>query len=97
MRRWAILGLLATATACGGSSGGTDGGVDAGSTDAGAGDAGTGDAGTGDAGMSGPPTCALGGRSYPQNTCTETLQCGGGRWGSRATNPMDCRRNGHPG
>ncbi|MFO0727900.1 MAG: hypothetical protein U1E65_29240 [Myxococcota bacterium] len=34
MRRWAILGLLATATACGGSSGGTDGGVDAGSTDA---------------------------------------------------------------
>ncbi|MFO0602934.1 MAG: GH25 family lysozyme [Polyangiales bacterium] len=70
------------------------GSADAGSTDAGSSDAGTGDAGTPpppmDAGTTSPTDCVLAGRSYANNTCTETLQCARGTWGPRAFNPMAC-------
>ncbi len=65
---------------------------DAGAGDAGAGDAGAGDAGAGDAGVSGPPGCALSGRAYAHNTCTQTLQCYRGSWVQRWTDPKACLR-----
>jgi hypothetical protein len=38
-----------------------------------------------------PPTpCSLAGNSYAENTCTETLQCSGGAWISRSSDPSSC-------
>ncbi len=35
-------------------------------------------------------TCALGGHTYPQNTCTETEQCDAGSWVARANDSSTC-------
>lgn len=35
-------------------------------------------------------TCTLGGQTYAQNTCTETLQCDGGAWVTRTGDPSSC-------
>jgi hypothetical protein len=34
--------------------------------------------------------CALAGQGYVENTCTETLQCSGGSWVSRNSDPSSC-------
>jgi hypothetical protein len=42
-------------------------------------------------GQSAPPTpCSLAGNSYPQATCTETLQCSNGTWVSRSSDASSC-------
>jgi hypothetical protein len=50
---------------------------------------------SGSAGGSTPPpaggsSCSLGGHTYGQNTCTETLQCDDGRWVDRSGDPATC-------
>jgi hypothetical protein len=72
---------------------------------AGSGDAGTGPEDSGspssdsgpDAGDDGgsandAPTdsCVLAGQSFGPNTCTETMQCDGGAWVARSSDPADC-------
>ncbi len=39
-----------------------------------------------------PSSCDLAGRSYGQNTCTETKQCDGGTWVARSSDPSACIR-----
>jgi hypothetical protein len=35
--------------------------------------------------------CSLDGHQYPDNTCTQTLQCNNGKWVSRSNDPSSCR------
>jgi hypothetical protein len=37
-------------------------------------------------------SCTLGGHTYGQNTCTETLQCDDGHWVARPSDPSACDR-----
>ena len=66
--------------------------LDASVSDAGASDSGAGDASVSDAGSVPVGACALAGRAYAHNTCTQTLQCYFGAWVSRRTDPKDCLR-----
>ncbi len=42
-------------------------------------------------------SCTLAGKSYAQNTCTETLQCDNGSWVARASDPSSCNTGVEPG
>jgi lysozyme len=72
-------GNLAALTAFVGGSGGGGG------SDAGGGNGG-GDSGGG----GGSTSCTLGGKTYAQNTCTETLECDAGAWIARTSDSSSC-------
>ncbi len=55
------------------------------------------DANGGSSGGGGSTSCSLGGHSYAQNTCTETLQCDGGKWVARSSDPSSCDTGVEPG
>jgi lysozyme len=38
----------------------------------------------------GSTSCTLGGATFAQNTCTETLQCNAGQWVARTGDPSEC-------
>jgi hypothetical protein len=46
--------------------------------------------GAGRGGGGGTASCSLGGKSWPTNTCTETLQCDNGSWIDRNDDPAGC-------
>lgn len=54
--------------------------------------AGDGHANISDAGSDGvaATSCTLDGRAFPENTCTETLQCDRGTWVARTSDPTSC-------
>jgi lysozyme len=49
-----------------------------------------GSSGGSSSGGSSSGSCVLAGQSYPQNTCTETLQCDGGSWVARTSDASSC-------
>jgi hypothetical protein len=51
---------------------------------------------SGDSGPAPGGGCELGGQSYRQNTCTETLQCSDGAWVTRASDASACNMDDLP-
>jgi lysozyme len=84
--------LSALAALAGGSGGGSSGGGGSSSggssSGGGSGSGSGGGSGSGSGGSS--QACSLGGHTYAQGTCTETLQCDSGSWVARSSDPSGC-------
>lgn len=89
----ALLALTGGGSSSGGGSGSSSGGGSGSSSGGGSG----GGSSSGGSSGGGSTSCTLGGHSYAQATCTETLECENGSWVSRSSASSACTTGVEPG
>jgi len=88
----ALAGGSGGGSSSGGSSGSSSGSGSGGGSGSGSGGGSSsgGGSGSGSGSGGGSTSCSLGGTTYAQNTCTETLQCDNGAWVARSGDASGC-------